>query len=210
MLAARIMPLSLYIGFVATCLVLMVMPGPNVALIVANSLAHGTRYGLMTVAGTSTAIALHLIATFFATASLLTLVASFFEYPRWAGVAYLIFLGVRTWRQTHDELAVTPQPRSMRVVFLRGVAISLTNPKVLFFYGAFFPQFIEADRPIAPQLFALTSTFLVLAIVFDSGWAIVAGRLRGTVLGYRRLRHRLAGGALIAAGLGLAAARRAA
>ena len=204
------MPVSLYLGFVATCLVLMVMPGPNVALIVANSLAHGTRYGLMTVAGTSTAIALHLIATFFATASLFTLLASSFEYLRWAGVAYLIFLGVRTWRRQHDDLAVAAQPRSLRVIYLRGVAISLTNPKVLFFYGAFFPQFIVADRPVAPQLLALTSTFLVLAIVFDSLWAILAGRLRGVIAGYTRLRHRLTGGVLIAAGVGLATARRAA
>ncbi|MEA2841222.1 MAG: hypothetical protein QOF41_2552 [Methylobacteriaceae bacterium] len=204
------MPLSLYLGFVATCLVLMVMPGPNVALIIANSLAHGTRYGLMTVAGTSSAIAVHLVATFFATASLFTLLASSFEYLRWLGVAYLILLGLRTWRQQQDELAVAPQPRSMRLVFLRGLAISLTNPKVLFFYGAFFPQFIVPDRPIAPQLLALTSTFLVLAIVFDSGRAVLAGRLRGSVASYTRLRHRLTGGALIAAGLGLATARKAA
>jgi threonine/homoserine/homoserine lactone efflux protein len=204
------MPLSLYLGFLATCLVLMVMPGPNVALIVANSLAHGTRYGLMAVAGTSTAIAVHLVATFFATASLFTLLASSFKYLRWLGVAYLVFLGVRTWRQQHDELAVAPQPRSMRVVFVRGVAISLTNPKVLFFYGAFFPQFIVANERIAPQLLALTSTFLIFAIVFDSGWAILAGRLRHLVAGYTRLRHRLTGGVLIAAGLGLATARRAA
>jgi homoserine/homoserine lactone efflux protein len=204
------MPLSLYIGFVATCLVLMVMPGPNVALIVANSLAHGPRYGLMTVAGTSTAIAVHLVATFFATASLFTLLASSFEYLRWLGLAYLVFLGVRTWRQQHDEVAVAPQQRSMRAVFLRGVAISLTNPKVLFFYGAFFPQFIVAGEPIAAQLLALTSTFLILAIVFDSGWAILAGCLRHIIADYTRLRHRVTGGVLIAAGLGLATARRAA
>ena len=204
------MPLSLYLGFLATCLVLMVMPGPNVALIVANSLAHGTRYGLMTVAGTSTAITLHLIATFFATASLFTLLASSFEYLRWLGAAYLAVLGVRTWRQQHDELAVAPQRRSMRVVFVRGVAISLTNPKVLFFYGAFFPQFIVANEPIGPQLLALTSTFLILAIVFDCGWAILAGRLRGVLAGYTRLRHRVTGGVLIAAGVGLATAREAA
>ena len=202
------MPLSLYIGFVATCLMLMIMPGPNVALIVANSLAHGTRYGLMTVAGTSTAIAVHLVATFFATASLFTLLAWSFEYLRWLGVAYLVFLGVRTWRQHHNELTVAPQPGSMRGVFLRGVAISLTNPKVLFFYGAFFPQFIVAGQPIAPQLLALTGTFLILAIIVDSGWAILAGRLRGTVAGYTRLHHRLTGSVLIAAGLGLATARR--
>jgi threonine/homoserine/homoserine lactone efflux protein len=97
----------------------------------------------------------------------------------------------------------------MRLVFLRGLAISLTNPKVLFFYGAFFPQFIVPDRPIAPQLLALTSTFLVLAIVFDGGWAVLAGRLRGGVAAYTRLRHRLTGGVLIAAGLAMATARKA-
>jgi threonine/homoserine/homoserine lactone efflux protein len=204
------MSLSVYLGFVATCLVLMVMPGPNVALIVANSLAHGTRYGLLTVAGTSTAIALQLVATFFAAASLFTLLASLFEYLRWLGVAYLLFLGVRTWRQKREDLAVSPQPRSARLIFLRGLVISLTNPKVLFFYGAFFPQFIAADAPIAPQLLALTSTFLVFAIVFDSGWAVLAGHLRGAIAGYSRLRQRLSGGVLIAAGLGLATARKAA
>jgi threonine/homoserine/homoserine lactone efflux protein len=204
------MQLCLYLAFVATCLVLMAVPGPNAALIVANSLARGTRYGLMTVAGTSTAIAVHLMATFFAAASLFTLLARSFEYLRWLGVAYLIFLGVRTWRQQHDQFAVAPQPRSMRLVYLHGVAISLTNPKVLFFYGAFFPQFIITHNPIAPQLLALTSTFLILAIVFDSGWAILAGRLRDVAAGYSRLRHRLTGSVLIAAGLGLAAARKAA
>lgn len=203
------MALSLYLGFVATCLVLMVMPGPNVALIVANLLAHGTRYGLMTVAGTSTAVAVHLIATFFVTAFLFTLLASSFEYLRWLGVAYLLFLGVRTWRQ-HDEVFAAPQPRSTRLIFLRGVAISLTNPKVLLFYGALFPQFIAPNKPVGPQLVIVTATFLALAIVFDSGWAILAGRLRGAVAGHPRLRHRLTGGVLIAAGLGLAAARRAA
>jgi threonine/homoserine/homoserine lactone efflux protein len=121
------MPLSLYVGFVATCLVLMVMPGPNVALIVANSLAHGTRYGLLTVTGTSTAIALQLVATFFAAGSLFTLLASSFEYLRWLGVAYLLFLGVRTWRQRDNEIATAPQPRSARLIFLRALAISLTN-----------------------------------------------------------------------------------
>src|SRR5437764_3111594 len=98
----------------------------------------------------------------------------------------------------------------MRVIFLRGAAISLTNPKVLFFYGAFFPQFIVADKPIAPQLLALTSTFLLLAIVFDSGWAILAGRLRHLVCRLLLEKKKLTSAVLIAAGIRLATGRQSA
>lgn len=142
------MPLPLYLAFVAAALALMLMPGPNVALIVANSVAHGPRYGLLTVAGTSSAMVVQLAVTALGMASLLTVMGHAFEWLRWIGVAYLLWLAVQAWRAPEEDLSQVPaQPKSRTAIWLRGVLVSLTNPKTLLFYGAFLPQFIAPDRP---------------------------------------------------------------
>ena len=86
--------------------------------------------------------------------------------------------------------------------------VGLANPKTLLFYGAFFRQFITPGPDAGRQLLLLAVTFLAVAIVCDSGWAILAGRLRALLVAYARLRNRLTGGLLVGAGLGLAMARR--
>jgi homoserine/homoserine lactone efflux protein len=201
--------LSLYLGFVLAVTVLMLIPGPNVALIVANSVAHGARYGLVTVAGTSAAMVLQLAVAGLGMAGLLASLGGWFEWLRWIGVAYLIYLGLQQWRAPAVDLARTPaEPRSGSGIFLRGLLVSLTNPKTLLFYGAFFPQFVAAGRPVAGQVAVLAATFLALAVLLDSAWAVAAGRARKLIAGRGRLRNRLAGGLLIGAGLGLGLARR--
>jgi len=95
-------------------------PGPNVSLIVANSIAYGTRFGLLTVAGTSAAIVLQLGLTTLGLTALLGAMATWFEWLRWIGVAYLVVLGVRQWRAAPLDLTRTrPQPRSVRAIALR-------------------------------------------------------------------------------------------
>jgi threonine/homoserine/homoserine lactone efflux protein len=201
--------LPLYFGFIAACALLMLIPGPNVSLIVANAIAHGTRYGLLTVAGTTAAIVVQLGLTVYGMTTALQALAGWFDTIRWAGVLYLLVLGVRAWRAPPVALAATlPQPRSVRGIALRGFAISLTNPKTLLFYSAFFPQFIAPDRPVGPQLALLSVTFLVIAGGLDSGWALAAGRARRLLALRGRLRNRLTGGLLIGAGVGLAFAHR--
>jgi len=205
------MPLHLYLPFVAATAVLMAIPGPNVALIVAGSLAQGPRMGLATVAGTSAAMVVQLALVALGLTSLLGAAGAWFGALRWVGVAYLIYLGVRAWRAPADDLQGAEAPRgSLRRVMMRGFLVSLTNPKTLFFYGAFFPQFIAPDAPLGPQLALLSTTFLAIAVVMDSGWALGASRLRRLLGGPGRLRHRLTSGVFFAAGLGLAAARKAA
>lgn len=201
--------LPLYLGFIAASALLILIPGPNVSLIVANAIAHGTRYGLLTVAGTTAAIVVQLALTVYGMTAALEALAAWFEVIRWAGVAYLVFLGIRAWRAPPVTLAGTaPQPRSLRAIVLRGFLISLTNPKTLLFYGAFLPQFVAPGRPVGPQLALLSLTFLVIAGGLDSAWALAAGRAR-RVLGMRpRLRNRLTGGLLVGAGVGLALAHR--
>ncbi|HET9019061.1 MAG TPA: LysE family translocator, partial [Acetobacteraceae bacterium] len=78
----------------------------------------------------------------------------------------------------------------------------------LFFYGAFFPQFVARDRPAVPQLVLLCVTFLVVALVIDGLWAVLAGRVRPLLAAHGRLRNRLSGGLLVGAGVGLALAHR--
>ena len=200
---------ELYLAFVAATSVLILIPGPNVSLIVANSVAYGTGFGLLTVAGTSAALALQLALTALGMTAVLGALATWFEWLRWIGVAYLLWLGVRAWRAAPVDLTrTTAQPRSARAIALRGFLVSLTNPKTLLFFSAFFPQFLSLDRPLGPQVALLCATFLAIAVVLDSAWALLAGRAR-VLLGARpRLRNRLTGGLLIGAGVGLALARK--
>lgn len=147
------MTLELHLAFVAATIALIALPGPNVALIVANSVAYGWRFGLLTVAGTSAAMVPQLILTVLGMTGMLMLAGHLFEWVRWAGVAYLIYLGVQAWRAPAVDLTkVKPELRSARSIFLRGFLVSLTNPKTLLFYGAFFPQFVTPETNLGAQL----------------------------------------------------------
>jgi threonine/homoserine/homoserine lactone efflux protein len=205
------MSLELYLTFVAATTVLILIPGPNVTLLVANSLTYGPRRALVTLAGTSSAIALQLLVVAFGMSALILLLAQWFEWLRWAGVAYLVFLGIQQWRAAGvalDDLG-TPEVAS-GTLFWQGVLVSATNPKTLLFYAAFLPQFIDPAAAAGPQLALLCTTFLVIATVLDGAYALLAGRLRPWLRGRARarLRNRITGSLLIAAGLGLALARR--
>jgi threonine/homoserine/homoserine lactone efflux protein len=199
---------GLLLAFIATVTVLMVMPGPNVALIVANSIAYGSRYGLLTVAGTSSAMVVQLGLTALGMTELLGTLGVWFEWLRWIGVVYLIYIGVAQWRAHPVDLTRTrPQPRSARVIYLRALLVSLTNPKTLLFYGAFFPQFVVLTRDVGSQVAVLSAAFLGIALLVDGAWALIAGRARGVLAAHGRLRNRVSGGMLIGAGAALALAR---
>jgi homoserine/homoserine lactone efflux protein len=197
------------LAFALAASALMLTPGPNVALIVSNSAAYGTRYGLLTVVGTATAMVVQLTLTVFGMTALLGAIAGWLVWLRFIGVAYLIFLGVKQWRAAPVDLAAAPPlPRSPRSVVGRGFLISMTNPKTLLFYAAFFPQFVVTKQPMPAQLAVLSAIFLGLALLFDGTWALVAGRARGLLLRQPHLRNRVSGGLLVAAGVGLALARK--
>jgi threonine/homoserine/homoserine lactone efflux protein len=205
------MPFDLYLAFVLTTTVLILIPGPNVTLLVATSLAHGPRRALITLAGTSSAIALQLMIVALGMTSLILVLARWFEWLRWAGVAYLIWLGIQHWRAAPLALEDLEARRARAgTLFWQGVLVSATNPKTLLFYGAFFPQFVDPAGPPGAQLALLCGTFLVVATLLDGAYAILAGRLRPWLRTRRRarLRNRLTGSLLIAAALGLALARR--
>jgi homoserine/homoserine lactone efflux protein len=198
----------LLLAFIATATLVILIPGPNVALIVANSVAWGPRTGLFTVFGTSSAMALQLGLTTLGMAEALGTAGHWFEMLRWVGVAYLAWLGIAHWRTPPTDLTrVAAQPKSAKAIYGRAVLVSLTNPKTLLFYGAFFPQFVDPARPAGPQVALLSAVFLLLAVTLDSSWALLAGRARPLLARHGRLRQRITGSLLIGAGLGLALAR---
>lgn len=205
------MNLELYLAFVLATAVLIVIPGPNVTLIVANGMAYGARRALVTVAGTQAAQAVQLVVVALGLASLMAVMAHWFEWLRWFGVAYLLWLGVQRWRaRPVGEGPADPPGARPRVLFWQGFLVSLTNPKVLFFYAAFFPQFVDPALPAGPQLAVLCASFLVIAALLDGGYAVLAGRARRWIADPKRQRlgNRITGTILIATGAWLALARR--
>ncbi len=190
--------IDLYVAFIAASLVLIAIPGPNVALIVANSLTYGVTCGLLTVAGTSSAMILQLAVTGIGMHAALGELAGFFANVRWIGVAYLLYLGIAAWGAPDVDLAaIKAQKRTRTETYIRAFLVSLTNPKTLLFYGAFLPQFIDHTADPDLQLTILSLTFLVLATIGDSLWALLAARLRPVLTTRGRLRHRLTGVLLV-------------
>lgn len=203
---------ELFAAFLVATAVLILMPGPIVTLVIANSLAYGQRTGLATVAGSTSGNALLVAAGALGLTTLLALAAELFEVLRWAGVAYLVYLGARQWRLafTAGPMDTLPAMRSRKGVFWQGVLVALTNPKTIFFYAAFFPQFIDPTLAVGPQLAAMSVAMVLIAVCLDSLYAVLAGRARNLFVSTRanRLRHGITGTLLFGTGLGLALARR--
>ncbi|MEQ8355402.1 MAG: LysE family translocator [Kiloniellaceae bacterium] len=204
--------LELFAAYLFATVVLILMPGPIVTLVIANSLAYGRRTGLATVAGSTTGNALLVAAGALGLTTILALAAELFELLRWAGVAYLVYLGVKQWRLvfTSGTAPEVPPTRSARRAFGQAVVVAITNPKTIFFYAAFFPQFIDPTLAVGPQLLAMSVAFVVITILLDGSYALLASRARGLFVSARanRLRHGITGSLLLGTGLGLALARR--
>jgi len=205
------MNMTLYFAFIAATTALILLPGPNIMMIVSNSIAYGPKRGLATVAGTSAAMAVFLSLTTLGMNSLVLAASDWFEWLRWGGAAYLIYLGVQQFRAPPVTESAAGPPMALSRAFAQGFIVSATNPKVLLFYAAFLPQFVDPAVPVLPQMLLLSVTFLVIAAGLDSGFALAAGRLRGIFANPRlgKLQNRLTGLLLISAGLWLAFIRRA-
>lgn len=204
------MELHVYFAFVAATAIMIALPGPSVLLTVAHSISFGWRHALSTVAGETMGIAVQLMVAAIGLASLLNTVAEAFEWFRWAGAAYLVYLGIKQWRSAGDPISFGTSSVSRRNLFVQGLVITIPNPKSLVFIAAFLPQFIDSTRPLCVQLAVIAPTFLVITFAVTSVWAVVAGNAGGILRKQRAFPAilRTAGGLMIIAGMGLTLARR--
>jgi len=202
------MSVELYLAYVAACVALVIVPGPTVTLIVANSLRHGTRAGLLNVAGTQLGFAVMIGVVLAGLASLIAAMGWWFVLVRLAGAAYLVWLGVKLLRSPGVLTALQDAPKPRGGFFLQGFFVLMSNPKALVLFGALFPQFIDPNSDYGTQVVVLAITAMATALVFDSAYAILAGNARA-VLSQRRaqLISRASGLCLIGGGVWLALTR---
>lgn len=205
------MSLHLYLAFTAATALLILTPGPVVSLVVATSVRQGARSAFMIIAGTASSCVLHMVLVCFGLSALLAQVGEALFWIKWIGAAYLLYLGVKALRAraalSPDDVSA-PTFKSPGRLFAEGFFVALFNPKPLIFYAAFFPLFISADAPAAPQLVLLAATFFVISVCIDSGWALTAARARPLFARIGRWGNRVTGGVLIAAAAGLALSRK--
>jgi threonine/homoserine/homoserine lactone efflux protein len=167
--------------FAAASMAVVAVPGPNVLFVLARGIGGGRRAAVVSVLGVETATLCFVAAAAFGLTAVLVSSAVAFATVRYAGAAYLVYLGVRALldRTGPDPAAPRPPARDGRT-FRQAFAVGIANPKVALFFVAFLPQFVSPDAGSATrQVLVLGLVFLVVATVLDLGWALLAGLLAG-------------------------------
>lgn len=201
------MSLELYAAYVVACIIIIIVPGPTVTLIIANSLRSGTKAGLLNVAGTQLGLGVMIAVVGLGLTSMVAAMGHWFDWLRLAGAAYLIWMG---WTMLSSKAGgdVETRARPRGGFLLQGAVVALSNPKTLIFFGAFFPQFLDPSRDQGFQIMLMGLTAMIFAAASDSFYAIAAGRAAGMVSRRRvLLLTRFSGGFLIGGGLWLAFSR---
>jgi threonine/homoserine/homoserine lactone efflux protein len=197
---------STLVLFTAASLALLAVPGPAVIYVVTRSLSQGRTAGIVSVLGVETGTFAYALAAAAGLTGLIAASETGFTIVKYAGAAYLVYLGVRKLRAREQTQDTPPGARSR--LFLGGMLVQLLNPKIAIFFLAFLPQFVDpANGPVAVQMLVLGTIFTLLAVLSDSAYALLAGVLGGWLRGGRRATRRLAklsGGVYI--GLGVSAA----
>jgi threonine/homoserine/homoserine lactone efflux protein len=195
--------------FAAASALLIVMPGPAVIYIVARSVEHGRGAGLMSMLGVEVASLTHGLAATIGISALLASSATAFGVVKYAGAAYLIYLGVRALTNGGErpEAAEEPNRRSARSLFLWGYLVGLLNPKTALFFLAFLPQFVDPTQgAVAVQIMILSATFTAIAVISDGAYALLGGAAGQRLRAIWRGRGISRASGCIYIGLGLTAA----
>jgi homoserine/homoserine lactone efflux protein len=207
------MSTELLLTFIAACVLLALTPGPNMALIMANTLSGGLRAGLVTLAGTTSGLAFLVAAASAGMTSVMVFMSTWFDVVRWVGAVYLVYLGARQlWRLARipdQPMGNAPARTSGGSRYFQGLLVSLSNPKVILFLGAFLPQFVDVRVSPVDQLAVLAVLFVAVLAATDIAITFAVANARST-FGPARLRllDGVAGGFLLLGGLALAVMRR--
>jgi threonine/homoserine/homoserine lactone efflux protein len=205
------MPDATHFGlFMTAALLLAIAPGPGIFYVLARSLKGGRAEGLVSSLGTAVGGLAHVLAAALGLSAILAASTVAFAIVKYAGAAYLVYLGIRTLMQRDDmphAPAVTPM--QTRRAFYQGIVTELLNPKTALFFLAFIPQFVDAQSPIVPQFLLLGSISVALNTGVDVVVALLAGPIGHwlhTSVSFRRWQRRFTGWALIGLGAYVAAA----
>ncbi|WP_120005974.1 LysE family translocator [Teichococcus vastitatis] len=208
------MSLELWLVYLAAAVGLSLTPGPNGLL----ALTHGARYGLQptiwTVLGGAFGFLLLIAASLAGLGALLATSGTAFAAAKWAGAAYLIYLGVRLWRSPAPVVLAhasgLPEGGAARPLrlFGDGLFVAVSNPKALLFFAAFLPQFMVAGASFASQFLFLGGTFVVVEVVYELLLAGLAGRIAPWLGRHGRIFNRAAGGTFVGIGAALVTTSR--
>jgi threonine/homoserine/homoserine lactone efflux protein len=202
------MTLEIYIAYVLACFLIAIVPGPTVTVIIANSLAHGTRAGLLNVAGTQIGLGLMMAILVVGLSSVIAAMGWLFDWLRIAGAIYLAWLGWKLLRTPDFSGGNARLDKPRGGFLLQGFLVIMANPKALLWFGAFIPQFIDPKGNYVTQIILLGLTAMAVALVSDGAYAVLTGRA-GTWLSRSRIElvARLSGAFLVGGGVWLALTR---
>jgi len=172
------MSIELWLAFVAASSIMLVIPGPTILTVVAYATANGRSATLPLVLGVSFGDFTLIFLSIFGLGSLLAISSTAFNLVKIVGGLYLLYLGIKmlcTANATTDDLT-QKKPEAHSTLFFNAWLVTALNPKGLIFFGAFFPQFINLEAPITPQLIILSSSFVCLAALNTLGYALLASK----------------------------------
>ncbi len=203
------MSTQVYLAFIAACFALALLPGPMVTLLISNGLRHGTRAALINIAGAQVGLAIVIGVVAVGLTSLMATMGYWFDWVRVAGAGYLVWLGIKLIMSPVENVDGETPPAPPRAgFFLQGLMVTLSNPKVLVFFGAFIPQFMDLGRDHFSQVALLGATFMLIGASTDATYALLAGRARLFFSKQRtRLVSRVSGTFMISGGIWLALTR---
>jgi len=203
--------------FCAAALALIVVPGPAVTYIVTQSIDKGRTAGLVSALGIASGGLVHVAAAVVGLSALLASSATAFTIVKIVGAVYLIAIGIRRLLARHEDEAESepePVPGAPARLFVQGAVVNVLNPKTALFFLAFLPQFVDPDRgAVAAQVAVFGVTFVLIAVVSDSTYALIAAALAGKLRASeraRRIRRYVTGSVFVVLGATAATAKRAA
>ena len=207
------MPLELWLAYVATSAVVLAIPGPTILLVLSYSIAHGRKSTLPVVAGVALGDSVAITLSLIGLGTLLAASAFWFTVIKWMGGLYLIFLGFRLLRGATKPMqlqARQSRQTSPRKLFTNAFIVTALNPKSIVFFIALLPQFISAAHPAAPQLWILGISFVVLATIGATSYALFAASIRRFLASPRAQKgySYIGGGLLCGAGVWALTAKR--
>jgi homoserine/homoserine lactone efflux protein len=202
--------LTLWLGFLATVTAIAVSPGPGAVISMSAGLRYGYWPALRAILGLQAALILQLTIVAGGLGALLATSALAFDFVKFVGAAYLIWIGLQKWQSSPQEIDEGGAALVPRGLFLQGLLVNLSNPKAIIFVAALVPQFIDPLRPQVPQILLLGLTMCVVDTLVMSAYALLVSRLRRWLHDPKSLRaqNRLFGGIFVAAGILLATSER--